>query len=224
MFSRYSSWLTVACAGLVLLAAGSLAQGAIITINPDTLDRWLVYGKTANLSLDEVAEEVGYSGELTSAYKADIDDKNNFVVVESGPYAVNYETTYDPPNDPDSAEIKWMGGDFISAIDYQVYLIVKDGQADPSQYIFDLTNLTANVSIDPTVDLPYSWNGTDTLNLVGFWPQNGAISHVEIVYGERNPDPAPAIPEPATFAIWSALAACGAVAGFRRRRLRKNQA
>jgi len=63
-------------------------------------------------------------------------------------------------------------------------LVVKDGNNEPYWYIFDLRQLNLS-GFDPF----YSWNGTDTIMLDGFWDGSapGAISHVEIV-GVAVPD------------------------------------
>jgi hypothetical protein len=63
----------------------------------------------------------------------------------------------------------------------QVYLLVKDGNHFPAWYLFDLTGL--------------GWNGTDTLNLSGFWPGGGEISHVGLYGGTVY------TPEPATMSL-----------------------
>lgn len=63
----------------------------------------------------------------------------------------------------------------------QVYLLVKDGNHFPAWYLFDLTGL--------------GWNGTDTLDLSGFWPDNGDISHVALYGGTVS------TPEPATLSL-----------------------
>jgi hypothetical protein len=71
---------------------------------------------------------------------------------------------FNAPNDPEDATISYVGGNFIGC--GTCYLIVKDGNQTPAQYIFDLDAL--------------NWNGTEALVLTDFWPAQGAISHVEI--------------------------------------------
>jgi hypothetical protein len=123
---------------------------------------------------------------------------------EHGPLALSYMTQFvDPPNDPSGATISYEGGDFAIA----QYALVKDGAANPAWYFFDVTG----------------WNGTDDLVFEGFWPGQGAISHISL-YGttqeETNGDPPPngEIPEPASVVVWSLLAAAVGLAAMRRRR------
>jgi hypothetical protein len=84
---------------------------------------------------------------------------------EAGGFAGSYNTSFSP-NDADASgfTITYVGGSAISA--NPVYLLVKDGNNNPAWYLFNITG----------------WNGTDVITGSGFWPQNGAISHVSI-YG-----------------------------------------
>ena len=76
------------------------------------------------------------------------------------------------------------GSETITAdVTGQVYLFVKDGANFPAWYLFDLTAL--------------GWNGTDTLDLSGFWPDNGEISHVSLYDGIVT------TPEPATLSLFA---------------------
>lgn len=119
---------------------------------------------------------------LTLAYKQNVGEST-----DSGTFASSYSTSFDPATDPSGATVTYGSGDSISCPD--CYLLVKDGNAEPNQYLFALTG----------------WDGTSTITLSGFFadtitgPGNngGSISHIEIW---NNPDdgggPPNRIPEP----------------------------
>jgi hypothetical protein len=105
--------------------------------------------------------------------------KQNVGGSEEKPLAGSYETTFsNTPSDPSAAEIVWTGGSFLTG---QMYLFVKDGNNYPAWYLFDLTAL--------------EWDGRETLELSGFWPGRGAISHVSFFGGVSS------VPEPATLSL-----------------------
>ena len=72
----------------------------------------------------------------------------------------------------------WTGGAYLAG---QMFLFVKDGNQNPAWYLFDLDEL--------------GWNGQDTINLTGFWPAQGAISHLSLFGGFST------VPEPATLSL-----------------------
>ena len=109
-------------------------------------------------------------------YKADSDDGT-----VSGPLAGSYLTEFSPSTDPYNALIEWVEGPSIVGGD-QVYALVKDGNATPAWYLFDLTAL--------------GWDGMEDLYFEGFWEGvRGSISHVAL-YGTPT-----AVPEPATMLL-----------------------
>jgi len=84
---------------------------------------------------------------------------------ESGSFAASYETTYGDPNLQDEDfTITYQAG--APVIGDPVYLLVKDGNAVPAWYFYDVS----------------AWNGIDLLKGQGFWPNQGGISHVSL-YG-----------------------------------------
>lgn len=114
-----------------------------------------------NPSADDIETITGTSAQLTLAYKDNVGGS------EEGSFTSSYKTTYfNTPTDPQDATIEYVGGSTISG--NPIYLLVKDGNQVPIWYIFNIS----------------AWNGTETIDLKGFWPDQGAISHVSIYTGE----------------------------------------
>lgn len=110
---------------------------------------------------------------LNSQYKQDVGGP------ESGPLASSYNTTFaNAPDDPSEFTITYTGGTSISPV---AWLIVKDGNQTPAWYLFNLTTL--------------GWNGTAVINGTNFWPNQGAVSHVEL-FGNTT-----TVPEPTTILL-----------------------
>ncbi len=147
------------------------AQAAIVTITPATTPQW-TSSSTANLDAAAVSLIVGRT--VSELYKMNVGDPT-----DSGSAAGWYSTTFaNTASDPQEATITWGGGSYI--VCPYCFLLVKDGNNQPAQYIFDIG----------------SWDGKDTLQLNGFWTGNGAISHVAILG-----DPQRTVPAPATLAL-----------------------
>lgn len=92
-----------------------------------------------------------------------------------------YDTTYsNTPTDPADALIEYISGDVMTDASW---LLVKGGVQEPSWYLFETEG----------------WNGIDDIVLTGFWPNQGAISHVSI-FGT---DTSTSVPEPATLLLLS---------------------
>ena len=155
-------------AGFLLALALSPASQAL-TIAPGDAD--LSGDETSNNEILKIVEP--FVAPATLLYKSNFDDGT-----EEGDLKGSYETTFSPDKDPTEATITYLGGNFVGPI---AWLLVKDGNAMPGWYLFNLTNL--------------GWNGTDTLELSGFWAgTQGAISYVAL-YGTE------AVPEPGTMAL-----------------------
>ena len=104
-------------------------------------------------------------------YKSDED--GDAVGDDSGAYAGDYTTGFtNSTADRMDAFISWDGGSIISNA---AWLLVKDGDNAPVWYLFDISG----------------WDGTSDITLTGFWPGQGAISHVSIY----------AVPEPGMLAL-----------------------
>jgi hypothetical protein len=96
--------------------------------------------------------------------------KQNVGGGESGALAGSYTTTFlNSPLDPKDATIVYNSGNIVGS---PAWSLVKDGNQTPAWYLFDLTAL--------------GWNGTETLNYLDFWPNQGAISHISL-YGTSKP-------------------------------------
>lgn len=128
-------------------------------------------------------------GSLSLLYKANVGGR------EEGSFAGNYNTVFN--SDASGGTISFTGGSSISCP--SCYLAVKDGNHSPTYYFFNLA----------------SWNGTETINLSGFWPGPGAISHVSI-WGT----PSAGVPEPSSLLL---LGAGLAGAGIWRRKFVREQ-
>lgn len=85
-------------------------------------------------------------------------------VEEAKAFKDSYATVYN--GDLSGATISQGGGSAISGYS-PLYLLVKDGNHNPYWYFFNLTTA--------------GWNGTASLNLSGFWPGQGSISHVTLM-------------------------------------------
>ena len=167
--------------GLIFALLATSAQATTVYLAPGDAD--FEGSDPNNPNASDVSDIVGVPG-LLSLYKDDAGGSEN------GSFADNYTTTYDYEPDPEDATITWDGGDSISCP--ECFLVVKDGSHDPIWYIFDIGN----------------WDGMMDIELTGFWPDQGAISHVEIVGG--------VIPVPA--AVWLFGSGLLGLVGVARRR------
>ncbi|MEN6437859.1 MAG: PEP-CTERM sorting domain-containing protein [Syntrophobacter sp.] len=174
-------WL---CTGFIML--GMMSSANALLIDPTTTTPLTTGNQTSTKEI--TAAITAYIGSSTEYYK------QNAGGTEEGALSGSYETTFGPSGSSDgysSAVISCVGGPFISG---DAFLLVKDGNATPAWYLFDLTAL--------------GWTGTDTIQLSGFWRNvPGAISHVTLYGGGT------AVPEPSTILLLGggllALAACG---------------
>ena len=147
---------------LLGIAAGlALAFNAsALMITPSTMPQ-ITGNDNSNLSASQISALLGIT--VTELYKDNVGGS------ETGSFGPYYETTYyNTPSDPMDADIVHYGGPNSLAGYANLWLYVKDGNHDPAFYLISLAG----------------WNGTDTLELRGFWPNGGAISHVAILGGE----------------------------------------
>ncbi len=157
---------------IALLGATGFCHALAITPSSGVLNstRW-EGNENGQAAIDTVLDGIVTDITDHELYKANVGDEDNPATVEEGPLAPNYATTFaNPPLDPAEATITHTGGAFVGPT---AYLLVKGGApptVSPHWYFYNLTAL--------------GWNGTETLELSGFWPNQGAISHVTL-YGGR---------------------------------------
>lgn len=98
---------------------------------------------------------------LTELYKFDWNQSGGGS--ESGSLAGSYGSTRTSNSGGDGGTITWNGPSAIACSALTpCWLLVKDGNNDPGRYAYNLSSL---------------WDGTSTITLSGFWPDQGGISH-----------------------------------------------
>jgi hypothetical protein len=171
---RVSKRVVVISAATLCLVIGRSVEAGTIEFKPanTTCTTNINYNLTGAQVLDIVDDCFGATGPLSLLYKAEVGGD------DSGTFASSYDTTFSNTSlDPQDATIRFVAAPYIDCS--ACYLVVKDGKQSPAQYFYDIS----------------SWNGTDTIQLTAFWPQQGAISNVAI-WGQ-----ATAVPEPASLIL-----------------------
>lgn len=149
------------------LALAMSTDAKALSITPTTYDPDVTLVMTFNTQSEaEILSEINelYPG-ITLAYKANAGSTQDPTVTEAGPFASFYSTEFfNSLTDPEDATISHLfGAEFIS--NSEKYLLVKDGNSDPSAYLFDIS----------------LWDGEEEIVLTDFWVGRGAISHVSIL-------------------------------------------
>ena len=160
---------------LVCLGMCTGVSAAPITITPDSgvLDDTRYEGAEF-ASTRELRGIVGdIVGDLPELWKAEVGDASDPSTTYEGPLAGNYSATFsNSAGDPSDVLIEYLGGAVVGP---EAWLVIKDGNNAPYWYLFNLTAL--------------GWDGESDITVEGFWPGEGAISHVALV------------PEPGTLAL-----------------------
>lgn len=164
------------CAGALVALIMPVAANATLVLTPSTTTCGsspclaATGNETAQPDINDAI--AGFLLGDDEVYKQNVGDG-----FDTGSAAGWYTTTFfNSPSDPSEATIVWDGGSFLTDASY---LLVKNGAQDPAWYLFDIS----------------SWDGQETISLIGFWPENGAISHVTIYAGEGD-DCCRTVPEP----------------------------
>ena len=200
---RLLSRIGVAAAACALVAFMPASAEAAIMLSPGVADCSADFGvySGANAETNFLVTECGATAPLTLLYK-------NENPTEEGTFADSYNTQYfNTPQDPEDATISYVAGQpVINCLDFDCWLVVKDGNVDPSDYGFDITG----------------WDGLMDIVMTDFFIGTGAISHVSIWSGPGGGGDGPAegpgdgpgegpVPEPATLALLGmGLVAAGA--------------
>jgi hypothetical protein len=166
-------------AAALMMVLGLAFQAEALSITPaDAIESG---NQTSNSQILTFLAGQGYV--LNGVYKDNVGGQ------EEGPLQGSYDTTY--TGDLSGFTIVYTGGPIAAPT---VYLLVKDGSNTPAWYFFNLTDL--------------GWNGTDNVVGSGFWPTQGAISHIEL-FGST------AVPDGGSMAMLLGMALMG-LAGARR--------
>jgi hypothetical protein len=186
-----------AAVGVAAMFFASTAQ-ATITLTPASTAT-ATGNETGNQQILDIIipliEDICDCDDVEEVYKQNVGDAS-----DSGGFAGSYTTTFsNTATDPEDALIDYISGPSIDSD--CIFLLVKDGNQTPAWYLFDIS----------------TWNGTDDIVLDGFWPQQGAISHVAI-YACDGDEEIPGLPEPASLAIWGLGLGLAGVIGRRRMR------
>jgi hypothetical protein len=202
----------LASALLVSGALGVAAQAhAATSLNIDPTYTPNIYVSGSPPSALDTAEveslilaNFGKTVDLGLVYKQDYG-----AMTDSGTASTYYSSTFS--GDPNNATISWDAGAMAYVACGDCFLVVKDGNAAPYAYIFDISN-------------PGGWDGQGDLNLSNFWSgPGGAISYVAIYNnasgGGGGGGTITPVPEADTYAML--LAGLGLVGFAARRKLSK---
>jgi hypothetical protein len=155
----------------VAAAALCVSSAHALSITPATGPQWTGVENSTTKMFKEISD-------LGITLGSEVYKQDQGSATDSGALAGYYTTTFlDTPTDPSGATIAQTVAGAAAPSTVAKYLLVKDGNQIPAWYLFNLEAL--------------NWNGVETLSLSGFWPGNGAISHVSL-YGSQ---PARTVPD-----------------------------
>ena len=163
---------------LAIIGMAWSASADTIYITPATNPQWSG-SETSNAAVISAIEGIcvglfGPDGVCQEVYKSNVGG------VEELAFQNSYETTFDPAVDPSGALIEYVDGPFITD---PLFLLVKDGNSTPGWYLF---YIGAGDVLTPTGTFAgLNWDGVSDIELSGFWPSTGAISHISLWGGEE---------------------------------------
>ena len=170
---------------LALLLSVVAFESQALTLTPDDcnigVNCW-TSDVNSQPSADSIETLVGTSVELTELYKSEVDSGS-----ESGSFGAYLETSYsNSTTDPADALIELLEGYAIDCSD--CYISIKDGNQEPALYVFSLSD----------------WLGTEDIEILDFWPAQGAISNIAIWGGAGSSvyEPQLSVPEPSTLTLF----------------------
>jgi hypothetical protein len=180
-----------------LVFTSAVSHAAFLVTAPNPQNSGVIGGVYGNATLVGTGTQTGQGAidaaidllvpnlSSTEIYKQDVGGG------ESGVAAAYYTTTVN--GDASGATIDWVGPNLYTPL----YTLVKDGNQVPAWYLYSISG----------------WNGqTDDLVFSGFWPAQGAISHISL-YG---PSGSTVVPEPLTAGLMISGLVCSVIA-FRKR-------
>ncbi|MGE0082606.1 MAG: PEP-CTERM sorting domain-containing protein [Thiohalomonadaceae bacterium] len=174
MKSKLLTALVAGACALVALPAQALLltpAGAFKTTNDNSnFTTWALIEEGFGFDVDGNPDEPYYKANVQGG------DEGDFAAV----YATTFSNT---SQEPSNALIEFLSGTSINCP--ACFLLVKDGNHTPAQYLFDIS----------------TWNGTDDIELTDFWPNGGAISNVAIWGFEEGGGGGDEVPEPGSLAL-----------------------
>ena len=169
---------------LVLLLSVTAFESQALTLTPDDcnigVNCW-TSDVNRQPNANSIEALVGTSVELTELYKSEVGGS------DSGLFDDILETSYtNTSTDPADALIELLEGWAIDCSD--CYISIKDGNQKPALYVFSLSD----------------WLGTEDIEILDFWPAQGAISNIAIWGGAGSSvyESQLSVPEPSTLTLF----------------------
>jgi hypothetical protein len=166
----------------LLVGVSAVSAAPTVTYGASSGTQCATTNDSSQTAVEPLVESAACAnGNVNLLYKADVGSQLNPATIETGSFAGSYNTVFfNTALDPEDATISFTGG---LAIDCSLgcFLSVKDGNATPATYVFNISN----------------WDGTSDIVMLNFWEDaRGAISNVAI-WGPGGGK----VPEPGTLGL-----------------------